>query len=161
GPEGEFPFLAAAADPTRNAILLAYQSHPNQIIFIDPLFQIMNAIFLKESNATVAQISSTGGKSFVPLPAPFERAAQFGFSVLSDGTIWLTYQPIDHAALTWNQVYATRYYNNAWSAPSLVGLKYMDGNSGSAARVPGFMVSQAGQPQVAFLTPDQKIHTFV
>src|SRR5262249_41038871 len=28
GPEGEFPSLAAAGDPTRNAILLAYQSRP-------------------------------------------------------------------------------------------------------------------------------------
>src|SRR2546422_8040277 len=27
GPEGEFPFLTAAADPTRNAILLAYESY--------------------------------------------------------------------------------------------------------------------------------------
>lgn len=161
GPEGEFPFLAAAADPSRNAILLAYQSHPYQIVFIDPLFQIMNAIFLKESYATVAQISSTGGKSFIPFPAPFERAVQFGFSVLSDGTIWLTYQPIDQTALTWNQVYASQYSNNVWSAPSLVGFKYMTGNAGNPTRDPGFIVSQAGQPRVAFLTPDQKIHTFV
>ena len=88
GPGGEYPFLAAAADPTRSAILLAYQSHANQIVFIDSLYQIMNGIFLKESSGTIAQIGTTGTKSFIPFAAPLERAAQFGFSVLGNGTIW-------------------------------------------------------------------------
>src|SRR5713226_5242744 len=58
GPETEFPFLAAAPDPTRNAILLAYQSRPYQFVFIDPLYGISNSIFLKQAYATVAQISA-------------------------------------------------------------------------------------------------------
>lgn len=158
GPEGEFPFLAAAADPTRNAILLGYQSHPYQIVFVDPLFNYTNGIFLKESNATIAQISANGDKSFIPFPTRMEREVQFGFSVLPDGTIWLTYQPINHSTLTWNQVYASQYSNNAWSAPVPVGFKYMSGNVSNGARDPGFLVARVDQPQVAFWTPDQKIH---
>ncbi len=161
GPEVEFPFLSAAADPTRNAVLLAYQSHPYQIVFIDPLFNYTNGIFLKESNSTIAQIGSDGAKSFIPFNTTMERAAQFGFSVLADGTIWLTYQPINHTTLTWNQVYASQYSGAAWSAPTLVGTKYMSANVGGAARDPGFVVSRTDQPHVAFWTPDQKIHTFV
>jgi len=49
----------------------------------------MNAIFLKESNGAVAQIGPSGGKSFIPFPARLERAVQFGFSVLTDGTIYM------------------------------------------------------------------------
>jgi len=161
GPEGEFPFLVAAADPTRSAILLAYQSHPYQIVFIDPLYNLMNAIFLKESNGTIAQVGADGTKTFIPFPSAIEREVQFGFSVLSDGTIWLTYQPINHTALTWNEVYTTQYSGNVWSAPSLVGFKYMTANSSNGARDPGFVVYRADQPEVAFWTPDKKIHSLV
>src|SRR5437867_1859352 len=59
GPEGELPYLAAAADPTRNAILLAYQNYHYQFVFIDPLYgTLSNNIFLKQAYATVAQIST-------------------------------------------------------------------------------------------------------
>ena len=54
GPEGEFPPLAAVADPTRNAILLAYESYHDQSVFTDPLYGSMNGIFLKEAYATIA-----------------------------------------------------------------------------------------------------------
>ena len=38
GPEIEFTWLVAIADPTRNAIMLAYQSYRSQFVFIDPLY---------------------------------------------------------------------------------------------------------------------------
>src|SRR5207245_1688838 len=81
GPEGEFPFLAAAADPTRNAILLAYQSNHDQMVYIDPLNGTMNGIFLKQSYASVAQIRADGSKTFLPFLNYMERAMQFGLSV--------------------------------------------------------------------------------
>jgi hypothetical protein len=161
-PQGEFPFLAATADPTRNAILLAYQAQQSQFVFIDPLFNDMNAIALKAAYATVAQISADGSKLFVPFQTYMERDVQFGFSVLSDGTIWLAYQPINHQSLTWNEVYASQYSNGTWSAPAFVGYNYVNYNTNAAdsARYPGFVVSRADQPQVSLLTPDQKVHSF-
>jgi len=161
-PQGELPFLAAVADPTRNAILLAYQSQQSQFVFIDPLYNDMNQIALKEAFATVAQISANGFKTFMPFQTYLERDVQFGFSVLPDGTIWLAYQPINHQTLTWNEVYASQYSNTAWSAPALVGYNWLNYNSRAAdsARNPGFLVSRTDQPQVVFLTPDQKVHTF-
>lgn len=161
-PQGEFPFLAAVADPTRNAILLAYQAQQFRFVFIDPLFNDMNSIALKEAYATVAQISADGSKTFMPFQTYMERDVQFGFSVLADGTIWLAYQPINHQTLTWNEVYASQYSNNTWSAPVPVGYNYVNYNSSAvdSARNPGFVVYRADQPQVAFLTPDQKVHSF-
>src|SRR6266478_3593080 len=91
GPEGEFPFLTATADPTRSAILLAYQSYHDQGVYTDPLYGSMNSIFLKEASPTIAQISADGSKAFIPFQNYMERGEQFGMSVLSDGTIWLAY----------------------------------------------------------------------
>jgi len=161
GPEGEFPFLTAAADPTRNAILLAYESYHDQSVFTDPLYGSMNGIFLKEANATIAQISADGSKTFIPFPTYMERDIQFGMSVLSDGTVWLSYQPINHQTLTWNEVYASKYQNGVWSAPVFTGLNYNDYNESSALGYdPGALIYRTDQPQVAFRTPDQKIHAF-
>jgi Ig-like domain-containing protein/SdrD B-like protein len=158
GPETEFPFLAAAPDPTRNAILLAYQSRPYQIVFIDPLYGISNSIFLKQAYATVAQISADASKTFIPFQTYMERASQFGMSVLSDGTIWLAYLPINSQSLTWNEVYASKYQSGVWSSPALTGFNYNNYNQSSG--LAGALVYRTDQPVVAFLTPDQKIHTF-
>src|SRR5438034_5988081 len=93
---------------------------------------ILNGIFLKEANATIAQISADGSKTFIPFPTYMERDIQFGMSVLSDGTLWLAYQPINHQTLTWNEVYASKYQNGVWSAPVFTGLNYNDYNESSA-----------------------------
>jgi hypothetical protein len=163
-PQSEYPFLAAAVDTTRNAILLGYQTNQSNTLFVDPLFNNGNAIFLKEAKATIAAVTADGSKSFVPYPNAMERDAQFGLSVQSDGTIWLTYQPINHQSLTWNEVYTSQYTNGSWSSPVLVGFDYnnygTETNTAAGARDPGFMVYRADQPQVAFLTPDQKVHSF-
>ncbi len=158
GPEGELPFLSAIADPTRNAILLAYQRAEFQFVFYDPVW---GPVSLKEATATIAQITADGGKTFIPFPTYMERGAQFGFSVLADGTLWLAYQPINHQTLTWNQVYASNYFNGAWSAPVLVGFNYHNYNSLGIERDPGMIAYRTGQAQVAFQTPDQKIHAFM
>lgn len=158
GPETEFPFLAAVPDPTRNAILLAYQSRPYQFVFIDPLYGSMNSIFLKQAYATVAQISANGTKAFIPFQTYMERVTRFGMSVLSDGTIWLAYLPINSQTFTWNGVYASKYQNGIWDAPVLAGLNY--NNYNVASGLGGALTNRTDQPQVAFLTPDQKIHTF-
>src|SRR5207245_10559288 len=92
----------------------------------------MNGIFLKEAYATIAQISADGSKTFIPFPTYMERDIQFGMSVLSDGTLWLTYQPINHQTLTWNEVYASKYQNRAWSAPAFTALNYTDYTASSA-----------------------------
>ncbi len=160
-PEGEFPFLAAAADPTRSAILLAYQSNHDQFVFIDPLYGSMgDNILLKQSYPTIAQVGSDGSKSFIPFPNSVERNEQFGMSVLSDGTIWLAYQPINSQTLTWNEVFTSKYQSGVWSGPVLTGLNYKGYNIASGERNPGALIYRTDQPEVAFLTPDQKIHTF-
>src|SRR2546426_7587191 len=121
----------------------------------------MNGIFLKEANATIAQISADGSKTFIPFPTYMERDIQFGMSVLSDGTLWLAYQPINHQTLTWNEVYASKYQNSVWSAPVFTGLNYNDYNESSALGYdPVALIYRTDQPQVAFRTPDQKIHAF-
>jgi hypothetical protein len=161
GPEGEFPYLAASPDRTRNAILLAYQSEQYQSVFIDSLYGSKNSIFLKQAYATIAQISADGTKSFIPFPTYMERLMQFGMSVLADGTIWLAYQPINSQALTWNEVYASKYQSGVWSAPALTGLNYNNYNNASGLGYdPGALVYRMDQPQVSFLTPDQELHTF-
>ena len=158
GPETEFPFLAAAPDPTRNAILLAYQSRQYQFVFIDALYGSSNSIFLKQAYATIAQINADGSKTFIPFQTYMERASQFGMSVLSDGTIWLAYLPINSQSLTWNEVYASKYQSGAWSAPVLTGLDYSNYNQSSG--LGSALIYRTDQPLVAFQTPDQKIHTF-
>jgi Bacterial Ig domain len=161
GPEGEFPSLAATADPTRNAILLAYQSRQDQIVFIDPLYgNLSNNTFLKQAQTSIAQINADASKNFIPFQTYMERCMQFGMSVLSDGTIWLTYQPINAQTLTWNGVYASKYQNGIWGNPMFAGFNYKNYNIANGERAPGILNYRTDQPQVAFMTPDQKIHTF-
>jgi hypothetical protein len=160
GPNVEFPFLTASPDSTRNAILLAYQDLQYQVVFIDPLYgNLQNNIFLKQAPVTVAQIGADGSKNFIPSPNYAERVSQFGMSVLSDGTIWLAYQPIDSTTYTWNKVYASKYQNGVWSVPVLAGLDYNDYNSNDGLNNDPSIVYRIDQPQVAFRTPDQEIHT--
>ena len=129
------------------------------MVFIDPLYgSLANNIFLKQAFATIAQISVDGSKTFIPFQTYMERLTAFGMSVLSDGTIWLTYQPINSQTLTWNEVYASKYQSGAWSVPVLTGLNY--NNYNSASGLAESLVYRTDQPQVAFRTPDQKIHTF-
>lgn len=159
GPEGEFPYLAATSDPTRNAIMLAYQNQQSQIVFIDPLFgNLSNNIFLKQAPVSVAQVAADGSKTFISFPNYVERITLFGMSVLPDGTIWLAYQPINSQTLTWNEVYASNYQNGVWSAPVFAGLDYNNYNQANGLGIS--LVYRADQSQVAFFTPDQKVHTF-
>lgn len=159
GPEGEYPFLVAASDPTRNAILLAYQSYRDRRVFIDPLYGSSNLIFLKDTPATIAEIRVDGSRTYLPFPHYMERCAQFGMSVLPDGTIWLAYQPINPQTLTWNEIYASKYEGGAWSAPAVAGYNYRTYNVSGGARDPGLLIYRLDLPHLAFLTPDEKIHT--
>jgi hypothetical protein len=159
GPEGEFPYLAASPDPTRNAILLGYQDYQYQILFVDPLFSTGgNGIFLKQAPVSIAVISADASKTFISFPNYIERETLFAMSVLSDGTIWLAYQPINGTTYAWNQVYSSNYSSGTWNNPVLVGLDYNNYNQGNG--LDRSLVYRADQPQVAFVTPDQKIHTF-
>jgi hypothetical protein len=159
GPELEFPFLAAVPDPTRNTILLGYQDYQQEIIFVDPLYgSLSNNIFLKQAQTSIAQIGADGSKAFIPFQTYMERITQFGMSVQSDGTIWLAYQPINSQSLTWNEVNASKYQNGVWSAPVPIGLDYNNYNNSSGLDIS--LVYRADGPWVAFMTPDQKIHTF-
>ena len=159
GPEIEFPWLVAIADPTRNAIMLAYQSYRSQFVFIDPLYGSGNSIFLKEAPAAIAQIRADGSKTFLNFQTRMERCAQFGMSVLGDGTMWLSYQPINHQTLTWNEVYSSNYFGNSWSIPALTGLAYTNYNVASCG--PGNPIDRLDKTQTAFLTPDRKVHSFM
>jgi hypothetical protein len=160
GPEGEFPFLVAVPDSSRNAILLAYQSYRDRQIFMDPLYGSGNSIFLKDAPARIAKILADSSKTYIPFPNYLERCSQFGMSVLLDGSIWLTYQPINPQTYTWNQVLASKYTDGVWGAPVFVGSNYRSYNVASGSRDPGLLVFKPDQPQVAFLTPDQRIHSF-
>jgi len=163
GPGDEYPFLIAAPDPVRNTIDLAYQRNDNVFVYIDPLFQAGNGIFLKQNSIALAHISADSTKEFNVSPVYTERVAYFGLSVLDDGTIWLAYFPIDRESLTWNQVYAVQFTNGEWSTPAPVGSAlnsiYNWSNSGPQWN-PGFLISRPDQPQVAFRAPDSKIHTY-
>jgi Big-like domain-containing protein len=159
GPEGEFPYLTALPDPTRNAILLGYQDEQYQFVFVDPLYGSMsNNIFLKQAYVSIAQIAPDGSKLFIPFPYQTERITLFGMSVLSDGTIWLAYQPINSQTLTWNEVFASSYQSGVWGAPAPVGLDYNNYNNASGLDIS--LVYRADQPLVDFRTPDKKIHAF-
>ena len=158
GPVLDLPYLAASPDPTRNAILLGYQAYAFQIVFIDPLYgSLSNNMFLKQAPMTIAQVNADGSKTFIPSPDYTERTTLFGMSVLSDGTIWLAYQPINKQTYTWNGVYATKYESGVWSAPVLTGLDYNNYNTAGGLGVS--LVYQTDEPEVAFMTPDQQIHT--
>src|SRR5262249_30147162 len=159
GPQSEFPFLSAVADPTRNAILLAYQTDQARLVFSDAALG-MSGVFLKEATATIAQIAADGTKTFIPFPNYMERDFQFGFSVLPDGTLWLAYQPINHQSLSFNEVYASSYFSNAWNTPVLVGFNYnhYTSHDGSGHGDPGYFAYRTDQPQVAFRTPHVKVH---
>ena len=159
GPEMEFPFLDASPDPTRNAILLAYQSYANQILFVDPIYgSLSNNIYLKQSLVSVAVIQANAAKTVIPFPNYIERVTLFGMTVQSDGTIWVAYQPINKQTYTWNAVYATKYEGGVWSAPGLAGFDY--NNYNSSGGIERSLVYRADEPGVAFQTPDQQIHTF-
>src|SRR5216683_739488 len=157
GPEGEFPYLVAVPDPTRNAILLGYQDEQYQFVFVDPLYGSMsNNMLLKQAYVSIAQIGPDASKSFISFPYQTERITLFGMSVLSDGTLWVSYQPISSQTFTWNEVFASSYQSGAWSAPALVGLDYNNYNQASGLDIS--VVYRADQPLVYFKTPDQKIH---
>jgi hypothetical protein len=47
-----------------------------------------------------------------------------------------------------------------WSAATLTGLNYTTYNTNSGGRNPGLLIYRTDRPQVAFVTPDQKIHSF-
>src|SRR5207245_1420490 len=141
------PYLAASPDPTRNAILLAYQDQQYQIVFIDPLYgNLSNDMFLKQSHASVAQIGADGSKTFIPSQINIERVSQFGMSVLSDGTIWLAYQPINPQTYTWNQVYVSKYQSGAWSTQVLAGLDYRNYNTMSGLDESPALAYRTDQP---------------
>jgi fibronectin type 3 domain-containing protein len=163
GPGDEYPFLVAAPDRVRNTIDLAYQRNDNVWVYIDPLLQKGNGIFMKQNSIAVAHINADGTRVFNVSPAYTERVAYFGFSALDDGSLWLTYFPIEQESLTWNRVYAVKYAEGEWSVPSLVGNDlnsiYNWTNSGPQWN-PGFLISRPDQPKVAFRTPDGKIHSF-
>ena len=157
GPEPEFPYLAAVADSSRNAILLAYQRYDYHVFSFDST----TGSFYKEATVAIAQVAPDGTKSFITFPNYIERVNQFGFAVLADGTLWLTYHPMNHQNLTWNQVYTSTYSAGNWSTPQPVGYNYNDYRSvGDAGRFPGLVTYRTDQPVVAFRTPDQNIHTF-
>lgn len=162
GPDGEFPQLSAIADPTRNEILLAYQNQQSQAVYIDPLYMYgANLLFLRRAPISIAQIDSTGATGFISFPNYTERLLQFGLSVLPDGNIWLTYQPVESTGYTWNEVYTSEYSNGSWSAPTAVGYNFANYNNASGLGFdPGAMVQRSDQATVAFVAPDQQLHTF-
>ena len=118
---------------------------------------------LRSRHATIAVIGPGGEKTFIPFPDSMERDVQFGFAALPDGTLSVTYPPVNRNTLTWNEVYTRSYFNGAWSPPALVGYNYGDYSKwdGSGHGDPGFLISRADRAEVGFQTPDTSIHTFM
>ena len=160
GVQVELPFVTAVPDPSRGAILLAYQTRQEQILFVDPLLRDGNSIFVKQAGLTVARIDAAGGKQFLNAPFTAERGVQFGLSVHADGAIWLAYQPVNAGSYTWNEVYASRYGSAGWEAPSLVGYNYKNYDVASAERAPGALIARADRAEFWFRAPDGKLHGY-
>ena len=163
GSADEFPYLVAASDAARNTIDLAYQGNGNQWVYVDPLFQNGNSIFLKQNPIVVAYISRDGSRAFNTSAIFVERTAYFGFSVLSDGSLWLAYLPVSSQNLTWNRVYSSQYSNGSWSQPTFVGSDMnaiYDWDNSGPRWDPGFLILRSDRPEVAFRSADGRVHAY-
>ncbi len=96
--EGEFPFLVATPDPSRNSILLAYQNKNYKFFSTKP--------FIKGANICVIQVNEDGEKELLFLLDRWvERISPFALGVLPSGEFWLAYRPIDPETLSYQELY--------------------------------------------------------
>ena len=115
GPEGEFPYLVAVGDKSRNAILLAYQ---------DDQYKIYSQ-YVKGAYVSIAQINTDKTKSFLVFPKYVERADYLGLVALPD-SISLGYFPINETTLTYNDAYVSSYSNGSWGQSVFLGTSYQN-----------------------------------
>lgn len=112
GPDPENPYIVAAADPTHNAILLAYESAHRKIVSTAP--------FIAISYPNIAVINADATKTFIVYPTWVERTDTLGLVATSD-KIWLMYRPVDETTFVQDKVYLNSYSNGSWGTPLFVG----------------------------------------
>ncbi len=137
-PEGEFPYLAAAVDPERDRLLLAYQNADQKIFQAadgagnltagfcppPPTGRLEPHAFNKGARISIAEISSEGRRKFLSFPVYIERVRPFGLG--ADASSWLVFEPAacethgHNGALEGGEVYASRYQGR-WQSPDLLG----------------------------------------
>lgn len=155
-PDPEHPQIVAAADPTRNAIQLAYESDNRQMISVSPLVTV--------SYPAIAQIKADKTKSFLPYPVWVERVEQFGFVVTPD-KFWIFYRPVDATTFACSKIYLNSYTvsTGVWDTPQYVATikDIPNPNQPCEGYAPydwrGYGVSR---PEFALLTIDNKLHYY-
>lgn len=137
-PEGEYPYLAAVADPTNNSIVLAYQNNRSEIMYVSDgdgnlmggsctqgSFQRMEPYFFaKRSLVSIMRVTADGRKTFQDFPGFVERTQEFGLS-LTD-RLWILYRRIDCETSTYEILQRQgevmlRYHDGEWSTPLILG----------------------------------------
>jgi len=138
GPEGEYPYLAAIADPSNNTIVLAYQNTRYEIMYVtDGDGNFLNGscgeerskrmepyFFAKRSLVSIVRVTSDGEKTYQDFSGFVERTQEFGLS-LTD-RLWVLYRRIDCETTNYEMLQRQgevmlRYQNGEWNAPLILG----------------------------------------
>lgn len=141
-PDPENPVLAAAANPVKGTIDLAYQS-------ADRRFFGSGSQLMVGSRVAVARIAADGALSFT-LRAPVwaERVSPVGLMVVN-GEPAISYLAVDSATLTAQELTVSRFSDGSWTAPTVLGRK------DAGTQLVGFGV---GRLEVMTKLDDGRIH---
>jgi hypothetical protein len=142
GPEGEHPDIQAVSDPTRNSLLLAYQSKEFKRFSTSP--------FVKGAYVRIAKIAANKNTTFIPFNTYVERVLSLGLVAQSD-KIWLAYRPIDENDLTFDDIYISSHDGASWSNPQLLGTLSHNNN---------IVAFGADKPIFAIQETDDNVHYF-
>ncbi len=173
GPEGEFPYLVAAADRQRKTLRLAYQNRNTQLFYLaDSTGRYLKgscpppekgalepAFFSKGAHLSLAEIAADGSLSFQTFPTYVERTRYFGFSVTD--RLWLAFQPVDCSMTSFDSLQRSgkiylSHYTGRWSKPALLG--QLDESKDYYAAP---LLFHAQKPEFVMRLRDNKVHHFI
>lgn len=171
-PEGEYPYLAAVADPTDNAIILAYQNNRSDIMYVTdgdgiimngscspyPSYRMEPYFFAKRSLVSIVQVTADGRKTFRDFPGYVERTQEFGLS-LTD-RLWLLYRRIDCETTSYEMLQhqgevVLRFQNGEWNAPLILGRLGAEKDYYAAS-----LFSSPNKPHFLMRLDDGQLHLF-
>lgn len=171
-PEGEYPYLAAAADPNNNAIVLAYQNSRSDVMYVTdgdgiiingscsryPSYRMEPYFFAKRSSVSIVRVAADGRKSFMDFPGNIERTQEFGLSVTD--RLWFLYRRIDCETTSYEILQRQgevmlRYQNGEWNAPLILGWLGPEKDYYAAS-----LFSSPNQPHFLMRLDDGLLHLF-